>query len=552
MASEQYLRAIVPHLPKDIASKLRSLCATPANEVILENLIRIVVGASHDAEASKSIQDQWSTAQSAVQNVLKGLLPPPANHEKKRGREDGEQSGEGDAQQVKRQRTDESVVPSGSNTVPAATGVVAASSSPSPPSEPGKPIFTFHAVSTTSPVRKKVDITIHENAFILKGTTAAQAIEGTVPRSSIKRAFIIPTRGKSKPHWTVILLASDISAEKGKAAVDNQQIIFGVDATSTSVSSTTTYDASGTPTTKSIPKGTEMLSVLKEFVGHLGQGVSVIEPAVDGVFKSALPGTINTSASAASGIPGVEAYRGAKAGNLWFAKEGILWGESKPCEFWAVEDLLGKLDGVRVVGAGAGRTCSVVVARKSTVEVPEGEEDMGDESEFGMIDTREREAINDWIRKFRNLFGRNMVNGTLEPAPEPVKQKAAPAGPVTIRNLMDESDEEDDDFETSISDLDGSERSTDGEDDSDDDDADDDEDAEGEDDVSGSGEEEEDDRMDEDEPLDPKHHPLLRPGAMPKMSKAALEMAVGIVENDFIGSKRDSVEEEDEEDELDD
>ncbi|KAF9040108.1 histone chaperone Rttp106-like-domain-containing protein [Panaeolus papilionaceus] len=530
MSSEQYLRAIVPHLPKEIASKLRSLCVTPANEVMLENLIRIVVGASPDPEASKAIQDQWSAAQAAVQNVLKGFAPPSPAPEKKRGRDD------------------DLIATSSNNTAGPTPNNVATSSASIPSSEPGKPLFTFHALSTTSPIRKKVDITIHENAFILKGTTGAQAIEGTVPRSSIKRAFIVPTRGKSKPHWTVILIASDISAEKGKATVDNQQIIFGVDATSTSISSTSTYDASGTPTTTSIPKGTEMLPVLKEFARQLGPGVSLIEPVVDGVFKSALPGTLNTSASAASGIPGVEAYRAAKAGNLWFAKEGILWGESKPCEFWAVEDLLGKSEGVRIVGAGAGRTCSVVLTRKLTGDAAEGEEDMVEESEFGMIDTREREGINDWVRKFRHLFGRRIVNGELEPPAEPVKTKKASAGPITIRNLMDESEDDDDDFETSISDLDGSERSTDGEGDDSDDDGDDDDDAEGEDDD----EDDEDDKMDEDEPLDPRHHPLLRPGAMPKISKAALEMAVGIVENDFMGSNKDAQDEEDEEDELDD
>ena len=42
--------------------------------------------------------------------------------------------------------------------------------------------------------------------------------------------------------------------------------------------------------------------------------------------------------------------------------------------------------------------------------------------------------------------------------------------------------------------------------------------------------------MDEDEEeLDPAKHPLLRPGAMPRMSKAAMDAAVGMVLGDMMG-----------------
>lgn len=121
---------------------------------------------------------------------------------------------------------------------------------------------------------------------------------------------------------------------------------------------------------------------------------------------------------------------------------------------------------------------------------------------------------------------------------------------------MEGSDSEDDDFSASVSDLDGSEQSTDGNT-SDggvndkDEDAEGDED-EGEDDAEGSVDDLKEEEEEEEEEFDPTHHPLLRPGAMPKMSKAALEMAVGIVENDLVGGSaqgRDGPEEE-EEDEL--
>ena len=56
----------------------------------------------------------------------------------------------------------------------------------------------------------------------------------------------------------------------------------------------------------------------------------------------------------------------------------------------------------------------------------------------------------------------------------------------------------------------------------------------------GESEEGEDDNDDDDEvqELDPKHHPLLRPGAMPRMSRAAVEAVVGMVEQDLMGGRK--------------
>jgi hypothetical protein len=170
------------------------------------------------------------------------------------------------------------------------------------------------------------------------------------------------------------------------------------------------------------------------------------------------------SSASADGIPGVEAYRAAKAGNLWFSEEGILWGESKPCEFWAVKDLIGKEDGVRIVGSG--RTCTVVLTRRSPSDgAGSGEnegEDFGEETEFGMVDGREREPINSWVRNHRHLFGADgppsLDKKGKGKEKEVVKSKSMPAGPLTIQSLPDESDDDDEEFRVDgVSDLDGSE-----------------------------------------------------------------------------------------------
>ena len=70
---------------------------------------------------------------------------------------------------------------------------------------------------------------------------------------------------------------------------------------------------------------------------------------------------------------------------------------------------------------------------------------------------------------------------------------------------------------------------------------------------SSEGEDDDDDEVQE---LNPKHHPLLQPGAMPRMSRAAVEAVVGMVEQDLMGGGKrtaaaDSEDEDEEEEESD-
>ena len=437
MASTHYLRSILPSLPTEIASKLRNLCSSPANESVFENLVRFLSGAEHSPDASKDIYEQWYEKQATTRSVLSSLTPL-SNLDKKRPRdEDQMEEEDADSQQsnTKRQR------------VPPQPEQLAELDS-------GEPLITLHAVSATSPIRKKVDITIHKNVIKFTNPTTHASEGSSISVSSMKRAFILPTRGKSKPHWTVIILSSDIP-ERGKptpgsSSPDNHQLIFGTDATCASNFSITTYPDAMSHNTK-LAKGTSTLPSLREFLSHLG--IPVIEPTVD-VFKSACPG-IGSNAGI-GGIPGVEAYRAAKAGNLWFSKDGILWGESKPCEFWPVTDLISKTEGLRIVGSG--RTCSVILTRKSSSaedDVEEDDEDeVGEETEFGMVDAKEKESINGWVRNHCHLFG-NQRNKMISKEPPP---KVQSSGPLTIQTLIGDSDDEDDDFSASVSDLDGSER----------------------------------------------------------------------------------------------
>ncbi|TFK27290.1 hypothetical protein FA15DRAFT_220189 [Coprinopsis marcescibilis] len=515
----QYLQTLLPSLPDELAVTWASLSATSGTPAFLEEILRFVVGAPPTSNASESLKQQWKEKQSVARASLLSLAPPSQSQSdnRKRTSEDAELGNE-----TKRQRTS-----------PLSNGTTV-TNDPS--------VFTIHAVSATSPVRKKVDIVIGNTTIVLKNPTS-HATEASIPLLSIRRAFILPTRGKSKPHWTVVLLSTD-STVPGKPnnanAQDGQQIIFGLDATAATPLATTLHTNGAEPVKSSIPKGSPTLPSIRAVLSHLSS-TKLYEPTTE-VFKSMCPG-IGSNASA-TGIPGIEAYRAAKQGSLWFMKEGILWGESKPCEFWSVEDLFNAEEGVRL-SPGSGRVFSITLTRKVESETSKGkqkddeedeQEQEGIETEFGMVDSRERDVVAEWVRKHQKRFGRKDGEA---PPPEDLqkpKQKAPQyAGLTTIAQMALESDSEDEDFEDSSSgdeesgsgsdsdEEDGEGGSNDGEDDAEGTD-----DGEGEDGEEGSGD-------DEEEELDPRRHPLMRPGAVPKMGKGVMDMVVGIVEDQLMG-----------------
>jgi len=422
------------------------------------------------------------------------------------------------------------------------------------------PVFTLHAVSTAAPVRKKVDITIRQHTLRFTHPTT-HAVEASLPLSVLRRAFLLPSRGKAKPHWTVILMSSDVPDRpaRGAAKEGNEQVVFGMDATAAAPFTITTHPSP--PSTNA--KGTSTRDAMLAFLGHLPASCTRLEPSID-VFRSA-----------STGSPGIAAYRGAKDCSLWFFRKGIL-SECRPCEFWALEDLDGGAaadvvgEAIRLQSA-TGRTCSVFVRRKPTGERAE---DGGLETEFGMVDGREQENIKEWVRMFRGLFGR----GGQRSAPATsgsnvaslVRQNGqAPANDAAGEEEGDDvldSDDEGSDFEMSGEDTDGGSPSTD--DDSEDAGSDKENDAGSGDNADHSGEEGEsmssgqesgsegianaEDEGVEEEELDPKHHPLLRAGAVPRMSRAAMDAAVGMAMQAFVvAGQNQSYADDDEEDELD-
>ncbi|KAI0710144.1 hypothetical protein C8Q76DRAFT_624759 [Earliella scabrosa] len=537
-----YLDSLRPLLPDDIRKQLDH-ALLPEIKTIVDAMLRLVAGA--EAPAS-SVLPAWEELQPRATKIIDDL-----------------KRGEPTRSSQKRSRDEDST--------PA---------SKRPKTEDGAPedsrVFSLQGISVSTPIRKKVNIDVHRSSIRLVNPSSQKEEYPPIPLSVLQRAFLLPTRGKTKPHWTVVLLSTDVPppAPKGPGAAAaaketaTPQLVFGLDATLTAILNTSTPDSA-----QAFAKGQPSLPALRTFLSHLP--IPTLEPSTR-VFKSA------TGSQEGDGVPGVEAYRGAKEGTLWFLEEGVLW-DGKPCEFFALEHLAPAeksaqlpIDGVRTLSA-TGRTCSVILRRigggspaknggdanGKGKEDEDGEDDVM-EIDFGMVDGREQEPIGRWIKARRHLFGRatdpasaSAAAGGEDDAPGPSVDKGK--GKATSREAdprnEDTEDEEDSDFainssdeeeEGSDSDESGSDVSqggggSDGE-------------GNASDDATGD---EMDDAEDEDEEaeLDPKHHPLLRPGAMPRMSRAAVDAVVGMVTQDLLaGGSRSaaiSVESDDDDDEQD-
>ena len=442
--------------------------------------------------------------------------------------------------------------------------------------------YTIYNISATSPIRKKVDISIHERTIRITPSTTAKDKDGDKPKpqtlvfllKDLKRSFILPTHGKQKPHFTMIMLSSDVTNLPKGSTTDSGETHWQI-CVGSELSLPNLVTRSKDSPEHRHPKGASVCEAFDAFHEFSPQAVNVLKPRT-------------SDHTNAAGGTGVDGYKSAKPGTLWFFRQGILW-DSKPIEFWAVEDLVRAdrgqggqtLGGVRMLSP-TGRTCAVILRRHvpKANEEDGNEDDDGDaiETDFEMIEGKEQEGISEWCRKYSKHFGRSSpttASSTQTPAPDHMSSSSGKGkgkaratdddmevdgeGGTSIdlsNNPMaeDEGDVDDDNYTGSGSELsdgsdsedsDGSSGSTDGsgEEDSD---------ADGE----GEGEEsrpepESEEIEDVDEgPLDPNHHPLLRPGAMPKrISKGVLNAVVGMVQEEFgvttaVGS--------DEEDELDD
>ncbi|KAJ4481229.1 hypothetical protein J3R30DRAFT_3288069 [Lentinula aciculospora] len=538
----RFLHVVSAYLPERMSKDLAVLCSSASTEALLDNLIRFVSGADCSSLSNEE-GPQWASNQALVRQKLSELLSPSSTLSRKRLRDEHDLSDSSEF--TKKQK-------------------LASSSSAPDGVDIDYPRFALKSISVTSPIRKKVDITIHQSTVRFVNSSTG-TLEASVPLDSLRRAFLLPTRGKPKPHWTVAILSNDTGPEKngknkniGGGDSKFEQVIFGLDATATSAITTTTFVTADSAESTSLKKGDETLIVLTEFLSELSRAckslpnpnhISIHHLTIEKIdnFRGF---TGSSSSSSTTGITlspslAISANLAAKSGTLWFMPSGILWSESKPCMFWSVEDFAKEEDveGVRTISA-TGRVCTVVLTRNLLRDDDEGGDEsiQLEETGFGQIEGKEQEVINQWVRKYRYLFGTGSCDDGGRG--EGVTQAQAQAGPLTINQMIVDSDDEgDDDFnpENDGGSGSGSESGS-----GDEDQEYEEQEGEGEDvDADADAEGESEDEEDEEGELDPAHHPLLRPGAMPKMSRAAVDVVAGMVEQDLLGGQG-------EEDELDD
>ncbi|KAH8115025.1 hypothetical protein DFH11DRAFT_1590991 [Phellopilus nigrolimitatus] len=404
----------------------------------------------------------------------------------------------------------------------------------------GEPLYVLHALSVTAPVRKKVDISITEDAIWLT-RPITKALEARVRLASITRAFLVSSLGqnKKKPQWAVTLISADcVDKNDGESQM---QFAFNIDQSVAAGKEMlkTTAGRGAAPETRT--KGEETLPILQAFLAHLPEHVE-LQAAPD-------PEEATQAFSSSANQPYVDAYRGAKEGSLCFLARGILWANARPCEFFALEDLAPDSDvpgmgGVKTLSA-TGRTFSVFLKRRGKGGGGDKEVEEGEETEFAMIDGREAVNVKVWVQKYRRFFGkpRSVAAPTSVRSDAKGKGKARAEPQEVVQE--DDSDSSDEDFEAP-SESDGGEPSSDSE--GSDGDAGGQNDAEEEADAKDSDDDDEEGSEDEnDENLDPARHPLMKPGAMPRMSKAAIDATVAMVLGDMVSSED---EEDDEEDQL--
>ncbi|KAG8215447.1 hypothetical protein J3R82DRAFT_9061 [Butyriboletus roseoflavus] len=513
-SSTPLLDVLATHLPVAISSA-ELLALSSQSRSIVETLLSFALGGDCPTPLPGASQE-WSRTQPAALKALHDCLAT------KGGKRTRDSQDTDDTNESKRQKTVQDDI-----------------------DDP--PLFTLPAISTTSPVRKKVDVTVHARSIRFTNPTT-HVLESSIPLASITRTFLLPTRGKTKGHWTVVLLPADVPDRSKASPSSVQQVIFGLDALSAAKFETTSF-SSGTSTpnsTTTVAKGEETATSVRKFLSHIP--VPLLEPSAI-VFRSAC-----ATAKSGEGAAGIDAYLSAKSGTLWFFDTGILWGESKPCEFWAISDLPAK-DGIRLISA-TGRTCTVILSRKSGesggVGIVDGDGDAEVvETEFSMVDGREQDPIHAWARNRKHRFGKSLAvsspsvltssSPTISGSKE--ERRYHLSKNVSVNGLAWCDSDSDDEFEvassedlehsTTDSDSDGCEGGA----------------GTGDENASqseGGRESGDESSEEEEEELQEAHHPLLRPGAMPRMSKAAIDMVVDMVHGDLAddaGDEEDELEE---------
>ena len=576
--THEYLDALLTAIPNDsippeIASPSRG--AHRPYPKFIDTALRLASGGPARPDDAPPLRDAWPEIQASVQRALHALHPSSA-------------SSSSQQQQPAKRKHSPSLPTSTNNKNKKPRHEDAGDNNEDVDDGGGDeddvPQLTLHALSATAPVRHKIDITLHVRTLRLAHSTTGAHV-ARCARAALTRVFLLPTRARSSGalQWTALLLAGDKPAppsprgagsKEAKAAPVRFELACSVPDSSkpAAIPRMTMHTSASTSTSASAASSTSASSTREAILALLSSTISETPIALATVERGAP-------------LAGITAFRGVRETSLWFFDDGAgagILADGRPAEFWAVADLAPGEAGVRVRTA-TGRTCSVVLTRRADPgEEDDDDEEEGEETEFQMIDGKERERILEWVRRHRGAFGlaKAKQQGALAKGKEngkPEPEATGPEGDEGIDAGAGGDSDSDSDFETESGESDGGSPSSGsesasasasgpGSDAGSDAGSSEHEDeprsrsgSESEGDGDGGRDDDDDDEVME---LEPKHHPLLRAGGLPKMSRAAMDAAVELVVGDLVGqTHRDAPgpgprpaedEREEDEDELDD
>ncbi|KDQ11102.1 hypothetical protein BOTBODRAFT_35639 [Botryobasidium botryosum FD-172 SS1] len=371
MASTAYLDTVSTFIPYPLSSRLDRLYTSDnmydGIKETLDLLLRFCLGAACPPNSGHD-QNEWAATQLAAFAGLKkeGLATDGPSQSAKRLREEDEGSSPGSSKKRSKVAADNVAV------------------------DISQSLCAMAPISVTSPVRKKLTISIDKTSMSFVDP-AKNTTESTIPLSSLHRAFLLSTPGKSKPHWTVVILSDNSDGA--------QQIIFGIDATSTYPLTMTSLGSGSTEH----PKASSTEPLLLNFLSHLPPNITLSRPSTS-TFKST------------AGHPHVDTYLRAKDGHLYFLPFGLLFGEKKPCEYIDTQHI----KSIHIQSA-SGRSFSLIVTRTPEPRAKDGMEVDGEEAEtetegeqieFSLIDGREMDGVKYWIQKNMTSFGKPHEGGS--------------------------------------------------------------------------------------------------------------------------------------------
>lgn len=212
--------------------------------------------------------------------------------------------------------------------------------------------FTVDDLSFSSPVRKKLSITVTSTHFVIHPPNALSEAIASTHSSTLGLLCVVPDATKAAKVWTFCFVS--------------EGIVFTIPDAATKLSVQGTVPSVG-------GKAYEQLTAL---LVHT-TGVQVQKPDAR-LFTSNLKPMSGTK----DDIYNVPAHKGSRDGQLYFLPGGVLFGFKKPLQFFDIKDI-------------KNVAFHSIVSRTFNISIETEEES----TEFSMIDQVDFEGIKGWIEK---------------------------------------------------------------------------------------------------------------------------------------------------------